>query len=41
MDKRATKRARAQPDPNAVKLTPEATQHLKDWMMSPEHIDSP
>eukprot|EP00986_Skeletonema_menzelii_P006710 scaffold2549_cov122-Skeletonema_menzelii.AAC.4 len=32
---------RKKPDPNSAKLTPEATQVLKDWMMSPEHVDHP
>ncbi|KAL7496392.1 hypothetical protein ACHAWT_004704 [Skeletonema menzelii] len=37
----ASKPKRKKPDPNSAKLTPEATQVLKDWMMSPEHVDHP
>jgi len=37
----ASKPKRKKPDPSAAKLTPEATQHLKDWMLSPEHLDHP
>lgn len=40
-EKKKQRKPRAKPDPNTAKLTPEATQYLKDWMMSPAHIDSP